>query len=244
MTAMANQNEPLLKVENLSAAYGGIRALNDVSIEVGYGETVSVLGANGAGKTTLLKCICRVMKPVSGQVFLKGKPVPSKPHDVVAVGLAHAPEGRQIFANLTVLDNLMVGAYLRKNKADVKKDLEYVYTLFPRLKEREKQYGGLLSGGEQQMLSISRALMAKPDIIMLDEPSLGLAPIIVNQIFGILRELKKSGTSILLVEQNAKKALSVSDKAYVLSVGHVVRQGSAEELRNDERLTEAYLGGQ
>jgi branched-chain amino acid transport system ATP-binding protein len=235
-------SDHLLKVEALSAAYGGIRAINEVSIEVGRQEIVSVLGSNGAGKTTLLKCISAVMKPTGGSVTFQGKPLPRKPHDVVKAGLAHAPEGRQILSNLTVHENLMVGAYLRKDSAGIKSDLDYVYALFPRLKEREKQYGGYLSGGEQQMLAISRAIMARPLMIMLDEPSLGLAPIIVSQIFGIITELKKHGISILLVEQNAYKALSVSDSAYIMSVGRVVEQGAARELLSNQSLTEAYLG--
>jgi branched-chain amino acid transport system ATP-binding protein len=179
----------LLKVDDLSAAYGGIKALNNVSIEIEEGKIVSVLGSNGAGKTTLLKCICAAMKPTNGTITFKGNPLPNKPHEVVKAGLTHAPEGRKILANLTVLDNLMAGAYLRNDKAGVKKDLEYVFTLFPRLEERQKQFGGHLSGGEQQMLAISRALMAKPSLVMLDEPSLGLAPIIVSQIFDIIKEL-------------------------------------------------------
>lgn len=234
--------QTLLKVQNLSAAYGGIKALNNVSLEIEAGKIVSVLGSNGAGKTTLLKCICAAMKPTNGTIEFQGKPLPSKPHDVVKAGLAHAPEGRQILANLTVLDNLMAGAYLRKDKAGVKRDLEHVYTLFPRLKEREHQYGGHLSGGEQQMLAISRTIMARPSLIMLDEPSLGLAPIIVSQIFDIVKELRKDGTSILLVEQNAFKALSISDSAYIMSVGSIVKQGSAQELLADKTLTQAYLG--
>ncbi len=234
--------QTLLKVENLSAAYGGIKALNNVSLEIQAGKIVSVLGSNGAGKTTLLKCICAAMKPTNGTIEFQGKPLPSKPHDVVKAGLAHAPEGRQILTNLTVLENLMAGAYLRKDKAGVKRDLEHVYTLFPRLKEREHQFGGHLSGGEQQMLAISRTIMARPSLIMLDEPSLGLAPIIVTQIFDIVKELRKDGTSILLVEQNAFKALSISDSAYIMSVGSIVKQGSAQELLADKTLTQAYLG--
>ncbi len=234
--------QSLLKVENISAAYGGIKALNNVSIEISRGRIVSVLGSNGAGKTTLLKCICAAMKPTCGCITFQGKPMPSKPHEVVKAGLSHAPEGRQILANLTVLENLMAGAYLRKDSAGVRQDLEYVYTLFPRLKDRQKQFGGHLSGGEQQMLAISRALMARPSLIMLDEPSLGLAPIIVTQIFDIIKELRNNGTSILLVEQNAFKALSISDSAYVMSVGSIVKQGSSEELLADKTLTQAYLG--
>ena len=232
----------LLKVEKLSAAYGGIRAINDVSLEVGKGEIVSVLGPNGAGKTTLLKCISAVMKPKSGAISFLGKPLPQKPHNTVKAGIAHAPEGRQILSALTVHENLMVGAYLRNDADGILQDLDYVYSLFHRLKERDKQYGGYLSGGEQQMLAISRAIMARPAMIMLDEPSLGLAPIIVTQIFEIIAALKQHGISILLVEQNAYKALSISDKAYIMSVGSVVLHGTARELLQNESLTKAYLG--
>lgn len=235
-------SDTLLKVENLTATYGGIKALHGVSLEVRRGEIVSMLGANGAGKTTLLKCISQVMKPTGGNILFCGEPIPKKPYSVVKSGLVQAPEGRQILDSLTVHENLMVGAYLRTDKKKIAEDLEYVYSLFPRLKEREKQYGGLLSGGEQQMLAVSRAIMADPQMIMLDEPSLGLAPVIVTQIFEILKTLRERGISILLVEQNAYKALSVSDYAYVMSVGKVVRQGKAEDLIKDKTLTEAYLG--
>lgn len=232
----------MLLVKNISAAYGGIKALHGVSISVHKNEIVSVLGANGAGKTTLLKCISSMMKLTGGTITFLGSPTPSKPYDVAKAGIAHAPEGRQILAPLTVRENLMVGAYTRTDKAAIKEDLEYVYNLFPRLKEREKQYGGHLSGGEQQMLAISRAIMGRPKLIMLDEPSLGLAPIIVDQIFEIITALKKHGSSILLVEQNAYKALKVSDRAYILSVGNVVKEGYAKDLIEDPALTQAYLG--
>ncbi len=234
--------EMLLKVENLTAAYGGIKALHGVSLEVEEGKIVSVLGANGAGKTTLLKCISSVMKPTGGSISFAGTTVAKKPYAVVKSGLVQAPEGRQILSSLTVYENLMVGAYLRKDKKGIGDDLEYVYSLFPRLKEREKQYGGLLSGGEQQMLAISRAIMAHPRMILLDEPSLGLSPLVVSQIFEILKTLKDRGLSILLVEQNAYKALSISDSAYIMSVGTIVRHGEAAELLEDDSLTQAYLG--
>lgn len=234
--------EILLKVENLTAAYGGIKALHGISFEVEEGRIVSVLGANGAGKTTLLKCISSVMKPLNGTILFAGQPIPKKPYKIVEAGLVQAPEGRQILSGLTVYENLMIGAYLRKDKKKIEDDLEYVYHLFPRLKEREKQYGGLLSGGEQQMLAISRAMMAHPRMILLDEPSLGLSPLIVSQIFEILKSLRERGLSILLVEQNAYKALSISDSAYIMSVGKIVRQGRAEELLKDDSLTKAYLG--
>lgn len=232
----------MLNVESLTAGYGGIQALKGINLELKEGEIVAVLGANGAGKSTLLKCISSVMKPTGGSIKFLDKPVSSKPYDVVESGLVHIPEGRQIFAKLTVMENLKIGCALRKDYDGIKKDLEKVFTLFPRLLEREKQYGGLLSGGEQQMLAVGRGIMAKPKLMMLDEPSLGLAPIIVNQIFEIIKEINSQGTSILLVEQNANKALSICNRAYILSVGKVVKTGSRDELLNDESLAAAYLG--
>ena len=232
----------MLKVSNLHSRYGGIKALKGVSIEVNKGEIVAVLGANGAGKSTLLKAISSVVKCTEGSVTFEGKKLPGTPYQVVKEGIVHVPEGRQIFPNLTVLENLMVGAFLRKDKDGIQKDIERVYGLFPRLKERVHQYGGLLSGGEQQMLAISRGLMAKPKVLLLDEPSLGLAPIIVNQIFSILKEINKDGTSILIVEQNAYKALSIAHRAYILSVGKIEKSGTREEIRADKELSKAYLG--
>lgn len=232
----------LLKVEHLSAAYGGIHALYDVSMEVHEGEIVAVLGANGAGKSTLLKCLSSEKKPASGTITFDGKPLPSKPYNVVEAGLAIVPEGRQIFYKLSVIDNLRVGCNLRKDKEGIRQDLELVYELFPRLKERENQFGGLLSGGEQQMLAIARGMMAKPKLLMLDEPSLGLAPIIVNQIMDILKELNRRGTTVLLIEQNANKALKLCDRAYVMNVGNIVSQGTGAELLADDQLMQAYLG--
>lgn len=232
----------MLKINDLHAAYGGIKAIKGISLEVDEGEIVAVLGANGAGKSTLLKCISSAEKPTAGTIEFLGKPVAQKPFQVVGEGLVHVPEGRQIFPNLTVYDNLMVGAFLRNDTAGIKKDLEKCYELFPRLKEREKQYGGTLSGGEQQMLAISRGIMARPKLMMLDEPSLGLAPIIVNQIFEIVKEINKQGTAIMLVEQNANKALAICDRAYILSVGKVAKSGTREEILADESLSQAYLG--
>ena len=234
--------EVLLKVEHLSAAYGGIRALDDVSLQVNEGEIVAVLGANGAGKSTLLKCLSRERRPSAGTIEFLGKPLPAKPYDVVENGMVIVPEGRQIFYKLTVYENLQVGCCLRKDKNDIRKDLEMVYDLFPRLKERENQYGGLLSGGEQQMLAIARGLMARPKLMMLDEPSLGLAPIIVNQIMEILKKVNEQGTTILLIEQNAHKALKLCDRAYLMNVGHVVADGTGKELLANDQLMEAYLG--
>ena len=232
----------LLTVEHISAAYGGIRALSDVSLQVGEGEIVAVLGANGAGKSTLLKCLSREMKIAGGEITFDGRPLPPRSYSVVDAGLAIVPEGRQIFAKLTVRENLQVGGCLRHDRRGIADDLDRVYSLFPRLRERKEQYGGLLSGGEQQMLAIARGLMARPKLLMLDEPSLGLAPIIVNQIMEILQDINRTGTAILLVEQNAKKALSIAHRVYLMNVGRVVREGDAAAFRQDETLVSAYLG--
>jgi len=232
----------MLTITDLHAAYGGIKALKGVTITVNEGEIVAVLGSNGAGKSTLLKCISGVEKPTEGTITFYGKATPRQPYNVLAFGIAHVPEGRQIFTHLTVLDNLMVGAYCRKDAGGIKEDLEKVFRLFPRMKERLTQYGGTLSGGEQQMLAISRGIMARPKLMILDEPSLGLAPIIVDQIFEILAEINREGTSLLLVEQNAVKALSICHRAYILSVGEVERQGTKDEILASEDLSKAYLG--
>ena len=234
----------LLTVSHLCAAYGGIRALNDVSLSIRDGEIVSVLGANGAGKSTLLKCLSREMKVQSGEIRFDGKPLPARPYGVVESGMVIVPEGRQIFTKLTVWENLQIGCCQRHNRAEIAEDLERVYTLFPRLREREKQYGGTLSGGEQQMLAIARGLMARPKLMMLDEPSLGLAPIIVSQIMEILKDINRSGTTILLVEQNAKKALAISDRVYLMHVGRITREGEAAAFMTDETLMSAYLGAE
>lgn len=232
----------ILKVTDLRAAYGGIHALRGVSMEVEQGEIVSVLGANGAGKSTLLKCISSVMKTVGGTIEFEGKPVSRKPYENVEAGLVQVPEARQIFAKLTVEENLRIGAGNRKDAAGVKADFERVYAMFPRLKEREKQYGGLLSGGEQQMLAIGRGIMAKPKLLMFDEPSLGLAPVIVSQVFGIIKEINREGITVMLIEQNANKALAISDHAYIMQTGEVVRYGTGAELLADENLSAMYLG--
>lgn len=232
----------ILKVDNLSAAYGGIQALRGVSLEVQEGEIVSVLGANGAGKSTLLKCISSVMKTTGGTVEFMGKPASKKPYEVVEAGLVQVPEARQIFAKLTVYENLRIGSNFRKDQSGIKEDIERVYSIFPRLKEREKQYGGLLSGGEQQMLAIGRGMMARPKLMMFDEPSLGLAPVIVQQVFEVIKELNKEGLSIMLIEQNAQKALSISDHAYIMQTGRVVMHGTGKELLSDENMVSAYLG--
>ena len=232
----------ILKVDNLSAAYGGIQALRGVSLEVQEGEIVSVLGANGAGKSTLLKCISSVMKTTGGTVEFMGKPASKKPYEVVEAGLVQVPEARQIFAKLTVYENLRIGSNFRRDQSGIKEDIERVYSIFPRLKEREKQYGGLLSGGEQQMLAIGRGMMARPKLMMFDEPSLGLAPVIVQQVFEVIKELNKEGLSIMLIEQNAQKALSSSDHAYIMQTGRVVMHGTGKELLADENMVSAYLG--
>ena len=234
--------QELLGVEHLSAAYGGIHALHDISLKVKEGEIVAVLGANGAGKSTLLKCLSGEKKFLNGFITFDGKPLPSKPYQVVENGMVIVPEGRQIFYKLSVKDNLKVGCCLRNDKDGIRKDFERVYAMFPRLKERENQYGGLLSGGEQQMLAIARGLMAKPRLLMLDEPGLGLAPIIVNQIMDILKEVNEEGTTILLIEQNARKALKLCDRAYLMNVGNIVTEGTGKELLADSTLMEAYLG--
>jgi branched-chain amino acid transport system ATP-binding protein len=233
----------MLVIKDLCASYGGIKALQGVSVEVNEGEIVAVLGSNGAGKSTLLKTISAVIKPDSGSISFMGEILPVLPYQVVGKGVVHVPEGRQIFPNLTVHQNLMIGAFLRNDKAEIQKDLEMVYEYFPRMKERLDQYGGLLSGGEQQMLAISRGLMARPKILMLDEPSLGLAPIIVNQIFDILRTInKENGTAILVVEQNAYKALSLADRGYLMTTGRIDKSGDSKELLKSENLEEIYLG--
>lgn len=232
----------LLKVQDLEAAYGGIHALRGVSLEVEEGQIVAVLGANGAGKSTLLKCISSLMKPVRGTIEFMGKSIPSHPYEVVAAGLVQVPEGRQIFAKLTVEENLRLGSGLRKDAQGIKKDIERVYFLFPRLKERRNQYGGLLSGGEQQMLAIGRGLMAKPKLMTFDEPSLGLAPVLVTQVFEIIQEINKEGTSVMLIEQNAQRALEFCDQAYIMQVGKVALSGSGQELLANKALTKAYLG--
>ena len=237
-----NTNDSILKVDHLSAAYGGIRAIDDISFYVGRGEIVSILGANGAGKSTLLKCLSGEHKRSAGEIFFDGNPLPSRCYQIVERGMAIVPEGRQIFYKLTVLENLRIGCCQRNDKEGIQQDLEMVYKLFPRLEERKKQYGGLLSGGEQQMLAIARGLMARPKLLMLDEPSLGLAPIIVNQIMETLKEIAEGGMTILLVEQNAKKALELCDRAYVMNVGHIVMEGKSEDMLADEHLMQAYLG--
>ena len=229
----------MLKIDNINLYYGGIHALKDLSLEVKKGEIVTLIGANGAGKTSTLRAISGLEPIKSGTISYKGSPINKVPaHKIVSLGLSHVPEGRKIFANLTVLENLELGAYLRKDK-EIQKDMEMVFSKFPRLKEREKQQAGTLSGGEQQMLAIGRALMNRPEMLILDEPSMGLAPLVVKDIFDTIVEINKSGTTILLVEQNANMALSIADRAYVLETGNIVLSGDAKELLEDDSIKSA-----
>ena len=239
---MEKSTDVILKVDHLSAAYGGIRAIDDISFLVNRGEIVAMLGSNGAGKSTLLKCLSGEHKRSAGEVTFDGQPLPGQCYKIVERGISIVPEGRQIFYKLTVLENLRVGCCQRNDKDGIQEDLEKVYKLFPRLEERKSQFGGLLSGGEQQMLAIARGLMARPQLLMLDEPSLGLAPIIVNQIMDTLKSIAESGTTILLVEQNALKALNLCDRAYVMNVGHIVMEDTGSNLLKNENLMKAYLG--
>lgn len=233
----------MLKLNNINAYYGYIHALKDVTIEVQEGKIVALLGANGAGKTSILKAISGLLEAKDGSIEFNGIDLKNlKPEEIVSLGIVQSPEGRQIFPDLTVYENLMIGSYTRKDKKNISESIEQVYKYFPRLKEREKQIAGTLSGGEQQMLAIARALMAKPKLLLLDEPSLGLAPLIVKDIFNIIQEINKTGTTILLVEQNAYKALTIADYAYIFETGKIVHSGNAMELRNDEKVKNAYLG--
>ncbi|TWE04143.1 branched-chain amino acid transport system ATP-binding protein [Peribacillus frigoritolerans] len=234
----------MLKIEDINVYYGNIQALKGVSMEINEGEIVTLIGANGAGKSTLLKTISGLLKPKQGKVLFEGDPIGGKAAQaIVKLGISHVPEGRRVFANMTVAENLELGAFLRKDKDGIHKDMEKVYELFPRLLERIKQQAGTLSGGEQQMLAMGRALMAKPRLLLLDEPSMGLAPLLVKQIFNIIQEISESGTTILLVEQNANLALSIADRAYVVETGRIVLSGNAEELTSSEEIKMAYLGG-
>lgn len=233
----------MLRLEGVVAKYGKIEALKGISLEVRQGELVTLIGSNGAGKTTTIKIISGLLKPVSGNVFLAGeKATGLPPHEMVKRGVGLSPEERHVFPKLTVEENLNMGAYIRKDKNGIKSEIERVYGLFPRLKERSKQLAGSLSGGEQQMLAIGRALMCSPRILLLDEPSLGLAPIIVQNMAQIILELKKSGLSILLVEQNANVALRIADRGYLIDTGTIVMEGKAEDLLNDDRVRQIYLG--
>ena len=233
----------MLKVTDLQVYYGVIQAIKGLSFEVNEGEVIALIGANGDGKTTILHTITGLVEAKSGTVEFEGKNITKMPgHKIVTLGMAHVPEGRRVFAELSVLENLKMGAYTRKDKNEIAQSLEMVYKRFPRLEERKNQLAGTLSGGEQQMLAMGRALMSHPKIILMDEPSMGLSPIFVNEIFDIIKEVSASGTTVLLVEQNAKKALSIADRAYVLETGKIVLEGDAKELMNDESVKKAYLG--
>ena len=233
----------MLNIINYTKTYGDKKAVNNLSLHIAPGEIYGFIGHNGAGKTTILHTITGLVEAKSGTVEFEGKNITKMPgHKIVTLGMAHVPEGRRVFAELSVLENLKMGAYTRKDKNEIAQSLEMVYKRFPRLEERKNQLAGTLSGGEQQMLAMGRALMSHPKIILMDEPSMGLSPIFVNEIFDIIKEVSASGTTVLLVEQNAKKALSIADRAYVLETGKIVLEGDAKELMNDESVKKAYLG--
>ncbi len=235
--------EPILTVKDLSVYYGVIQALKGISFHVDRGEIVALIGANGAGKTTTLHTLSGLISPDKGTIDYKGYELTKLPgHKIVNVGMAQVPEGRRVFAEMTVLQNLKMGAFSRKDKAEMESTLKDVYKRFPRLEERKTQLAGTLSGGEQQMLAMGRALMSHPDLILMDEPSMGLSPIFVNEIFKIIEDVNKDGVTVLLVEQNAKKALSIANRAYVLETGSIIKEGDAKELLNDEDIRKAYLG--
>ena len=235
----------ILEIRNLVVSYGGIEAVKDISIDVEEGQIITLIGANGAGKSTTLKSIAGIVKPKNASIKFMGEEIVGKTPDyIVSKGVTLVPEGRRVFSNLTVAENLKIGAYLKKNKAQIKEDMEYVYSLFPRLKEREWQLAGTLSGGEQQMLAVGRALMSHPKLIMMDEPSLGLAPLIVRDIFEIIKTINKEGITVLLIEQNANMALKVADKGYVMETGIIKMEGTGAELLANEEIKEAYLGKQ
>ena len=233
----------MLKVENLEVYYGMIQAIKGVSFEVNEGEVIALIGANGAGKTTILHTITGLIGAKAGNIEFQGQNLlKTPPHKIVSMGMAHVPEGRRIFQELTVLENLKLGAYTRSSKSEIDETIKMIYSKFPRLEERKEQIAGTLSGGEQQMLAMGRALMSHPKIILMDEPSMGLSPLYVNEIFKIIEEISSSGTTVLLVEQNAKKALSIADRAYVLETGNIVLEGKAKDLINDDSIKRAYLG--
>ena len=233
----------MLEVKDLEVYYGVIQAIKGISFEVNKGEVIALIGANGAGKTTTLHTITGLISPKKGHVIFEGKDITKVPaHKIVSMGMAHVPEGRRVFAELSVYENLRMGAYTRKDKSEIEESLANVYKRFPRLEERKNQMAGTLSGGEQQMLAMGRALMSKPKIILMDEPSMGLSPILVNEIFDIIRAVSESGTTVLLVEQNAKKALAIADRAYVLETGKIVLEGNAKDRLEDDSIKKAYLG--
>lgn len=233
----------MLEIRGLEVYYGVIQAIKGISFEVNEGEVIALIGANGAGKTTTLQTITGMLKPTAGEVIFEGQDISKIPgHKIVTMGMAHVPEGRRVFAELSVYENLKLGAYTRKDKDEIAESLQRVYRSFPRLEERKSQLAGTLSGGEQQMLAMGRALMSKPKIILMDEPSMGLSPILVEEIFNIIREISADGTTVLLVEQNAKKALAIADRAYVLETGNIVLSGDAKEMMNNDAIKKAYLG--
>lgn len=233
----------MLEVKGLEVYYGMIQAIKGISFEVKEGEVIALIGANGAGKTTTLHTVSGLLTPKAGTVTFEGKDITKTPaHKIVSYGMAHVPEGRRVFASLSVFQNLKMGAYTRKDKEEIEESLRMVYARFPRLEERKNQPAGTLSGGEQQMLAMGRALMSRPRIILMDEPSMGLSPIFVNEIFDIIKQVSAGGTTVLLVEQNAKKALSIADRGYVLETGKIVLEGKAQELLEDESVKKAYLG--
>jgi len=233
----------LLEIKDIQVYYGMIQALKGISMEVNQGEVVALIGANGAGKTTTLHTITGLLRPKNGSIIFKGKDITKVPaHKIVSMGMAHVPEGRRVFAEMTVLQNLKMGAYTRSDKDEIADSLAKVYKRFPRLEERQNQVAGTLSGGEQQMLAMGRALMSKPEIILMDEPSMGLSPIFVNEIFDIIKSVSADGTTVLLVEQNAKKALAIADRAYVLETGTISMEGDADELAGNDAIKKAYLG--
>ena len=233
----------MLEVKDLEVYYGVIQAIKGISFHVDKGEVIALIGANGAGKTTTLHTVTGLLSPKKGKVIFQGKDITKVPaHKIVSMGMAHVPEGRRVFAELSVYENLKMGAYTRTDKAEIEESLKSVYKRFPRLEERKNQMAGTLSGGEQQILAMGRALMSKPSIILMDEPSMGLSPILVNEIFDIIRSVSESGTTVLLVEQNAKKALSIADRAYVLETGNITLEGNAKDLLEDDSIKKAYLG--
>ncbi len=235
----------MLKIKDLHVSYGGIRALRGVDLEVPEGKIITLIGANGAGKSTMLRTISGLVKAESGSITYNDEELIGKPiNKILELGIAHSPEGRHVFPDMTVLENLKIGAYLRKDKAGVEKDIQWIYSLFPRLEERHWQLAGTLSGGEQQMLAVGRALMSRPKVLMLDEPSLGLAPLVVQEIFEIIKTINKEGVTVLLIEQNANMALKIADLAYVLETGTITMSGTGRELLENEAIKEAYLGKQ
>lgn len=233
----------MLKITDLEVSYGMIQAIRGINFEVDQGEVIALIGANGAGKTTILHTVTGLLKSKAGKIEFEGKDITKLPgHKIVSLGMAHVPEGRRVFADLSVLENLKLGAYTRTDKQEIEETLKVIYKRFPRLEERKSQMAGTLSGGEQQMLAMGRALMSHPKIILMDEPSMGLSPIFVSEIFDIIKEISASGTTVLVVEQNAKKALSIADRAYVLETGNIVLEGAAKDLLENDSVKKAYLG--